>query len=379
MAGTMPRRAGTDKTPEWFRRVLLQWYDKYARVLPWRSTGGQPPDPYHVWLSEVMLQQTTVPVVIPYFGKFVDKWPTVQDLAAARDDDVMQAWAGLGYYARARNLLKCARAVCDTYQGRFPSDYDNLLALPGIGDYTASAISAIAFNRMATVIDGNVDRVVARYFAITDPLPGSKPQIRKNATELFESGTLTGRPGDFAQAMMDLGAIICTPRSPGCSACPVFDGCAARRKGIAASLPAKKAKPVPPRRVGYIYWITNVKGDVLLEKRQGSGLLGGMTGVPTTDWVEWPDHMRQWPRISHISAIKVCENISMKKDVRVRHSFTHFRLELQGVFLRAPEDRFVVPKGCFWVASDSLPAIGFPTVFKKFVRMTGIEDHEAAV
>ncbi len=373
MAGTMPAGTPRRKTPEWFRLALLQWYDKYARALPWRATGGQRPDPYHVWLSEVMLQQTTVPAVIPYFGKFVDKWPTIQALATAGDDDVMQAWAGLGYYARARNLLKCARTVCALHDGQFPDDYDKLLALPGIGDYTAAAISAIAFNRVATVIDGNVDRVVARYFAILDPLPDSKPQIRERAETLFEGGGANGRSGDFAQAMMDLGATICTPRNPHCALCPVLEGCAGARQKIAATLPARRERPAPPRRAGYIYWITNANGDVLLEKRQESGLLGGMTGLPTSDWVDWPGHTRKWPEISHISATKACENVSMKKDVRVRHTFTHFHLELQGVFMRAPGGRFSVPGGCFWASPDSLRDIGFPTVFKKFVRMASVE------
>jgi A/G-specific adenine glycosylase len=321
-----------------------------------------------------MLQQTTVPAVIPYFGKFVDKWPTVQDLAAAADDDVMQAWAGLGYYARARNLLKCARVVTEQHGGHFPQSYEALIALPGIGDYTAAAILAIAFNVPATVIDGNVDRVVARYFAVSEPLPDSKPLIRRHATFLFEEQDGCGRPGDFAQAMMDLGATICTPRSPDCRLCPVASGCEGFKGGMAASLPAKRPKKIPPRRAGYVYWIINCKGDVLLEKRPVKGLLGGMTGLPTTEWVDWPDVADKWPEISHISAIKTCKTLGMGDAVVVRHVFTHFRLELRGVFLHAPVSGFSLPEGLFWAPLSSIAKIGFPTVFKKFVRLVNLDD-----
>ncbi|MDB5490830.1 MAG: A/G-specific adenine glycosylase [Micavibrio sp.] len=342
-----------------FRGALLKWYDRHARVLPWRYTPGNKANPYHVWLSEVMLQQTTVQAVIPYFGKFVDKWSTVQKLAAAKDEDVMHAWAGLGYYARARNLLKCARAVSTEHLGIFPESIDSLKTLPGIGDYTAAAIASIAFDIPATVIDGNVDRVVSRYFAIQDPLPDSKPEIREQAKRLFE-GTVK-RPGDFAQAMMDLGATICTPKSPKCGVCPIAEHCQARLRGIATELPHRREKAVQPKRVGYVYWVTNSKGEVLFETRPPTGLLGGMTGLPTSDWVA-PG------AINHISAMKIEDTAVMNKNLKIRHTFTHFDLELTGVKLPAPRG-FRLSPNQFWVAPADIPALGFPTVFRKFVRL----------
>lgn len=380
MPETMPATGLTGKEAATFRKAALEWYGKYARDLPWRAGRGQDADPYHVWLSEVMLQQTTVAAVIPYFVKFVDKWPAVSDLAAADDDAVMQAWAGLGYYARARNLLKCARQVSAEHGGRFPGRYDDLRALPGIGDYTAAAITAIAFGNNATVIDGNVERVVSRYFAITAPLPGAKPEIRARANDLFMAGEFPPdyHPGDFAQTLMDLGATICTPRLPSCSRCPVADGCAAHAAGIAADLPAKQPKADVPRRAGYIYWITDNAGRVMLEKRPDKGLLGGMVGLPTSAWVEWPEKSRKWPDISHISAMKDCQHVSMKKDMRIRHVFTHFRLELRGVFLRVPQSGFAMPAGAYWESQDRLAQIGFPTVFKKFVRLACIDAQDAS-
>lgn len=379
MPATMPASACSVYTPARFRQDVLQWYDKYARTLPWRAATGQRPDPYHVWLSEVMLQQTTVQAVIPYFGKFVDKWPTVHDLAAAPDEAVMQAWAGLGYYARARNLLKCARVISENHAGHFPDQEDGLRGLPGIGDYTAAAIAAIAFDRVATVIDGNVDRVVSRHFAIEEPLPGSKPVIREKAQLLFtpDSGE-PSRPGDFAQAMMDLGATICTPRTPKCALCPVMESCAARRAGIAGDLPRRAEKKPQPRRAGYVYWITNPQGEVLLQKRPEKGLLGGMTGLPTSDWVDWPGTSRKWPTISHISAIKASDHDSMKKGAKIRHTFTHFSLELQGIHLAVPAS-FAAPDGHFWAFSGQVLDKGLPTVFRKFARLaisrkTAIED-----
>lgn len=342
-----------------FRAALLKWYDRHARVLPWRYTLGNKANPYYVWLSEVMLQQTTVQAVIPYFGKFVDKWPTVQKLAAAKDEEVMGAWAGLGYYARARNLLKCARVVTTDHKGVFPESFEELKELPGIGDYTAAAIAAIAFNFPATVIDGNVDRVVSRIFAILAPLPDSKPEIRQRAKTVFEGKVK--RPGDFAQAMMDLGATICTPKSPKCMICPVASQCQALALGIAAELPRRKEKAAQPKRAGYIYWITNAKGEILFETRPSKGLLGGMTGLPTSDWVT--------PKaIKHISAIKIGDNALMSKDLKIRHTFTHFDLELLGVKLPAPRG-FKPQPHQFWVAPDQITELGFPTVFKKFVSL----------
>ncbi len=366
----MPKRPGkgSEGDARAFQQSLLSWYDKYARVLPWRALSGETPDPYHVWLSEVMLQQTTVQAVIPYFGKFVDKWPAVSDLAAARDEEVMQEWAGLGYYARARNLLKCARVVAGDHRGVFPDTIEKLKELPGIGDYTAAAIASIAFNKMATVIDGNVDRVVSRWFAIETPLPDSKPVIREKAKILFEGDI--SRPGDFAQAMMDLGATVCTPRSPKCGLCPVRENCQARVAEIAELLPRRKERKPRPRRAGYVYWITNSRGEVLFERREEKGLLGGMVGLPTSDWVIRDSSSRKWPSISHISAIKASDNMAMVNGNRVLHTFTHFDLELRGVQLAVP-DSFPCREHQFWVAAGNIGTLGVPTVFKKFLRLMG--------
>ncbi|NBB83754.1 MAG: A/G-specific adenine glycosylase, partial [Alphaproteobacteria bacterium] len=232
----------TDNTDRAVSGAVLAWYDRHRRVLPWRAPAGQRPDPYHVWLSEIMLQQTTVPAVAGYFRDFLTRWPTVQALAAADLDEVLTAWAGLGYYARARNLHRCARMIAETHGGRFPEDEAGLRALPGIGAYTAAAIAAIAFDKPAAVMDGNIERVMARLFAVTEPLPGVKPKLRGLAGAL----TPADRPGDYAQAMMDLGATICTARKPKCILCPVSEQCEGRRLGVADSLPAKAAKPERP-------------------------------------------------------------------------------------------------------------------------------------
>jgi len=232
--------------PSALAQSLLAWYDRAGRDLPWRKKYGEVADPYHVWLSEVMLQQTTVVAVAPYFRKFVERWPKVTDLAAAAEDEVMHAWAGLGYYARARNLHACAKVVASWRDGRFPDDEESLRKLPGIGDYTAAAITAIAFGKRAVVMDGNVERVIARLFAVPDPLPGVKPHLKALAGQL----TPDFRPGDYAQAVMDLGATICTPRNPACVLCPWLNACEGNRQGIAATLPAKLAKPERPTRHG---------------------------------------------------------------------------------------------------------------------------------
>ena len=271
---------------------LLAWYDAHARVLPWRvapqeRAAGVVPDPYRVWLSEIMLQQTTVAAVRDYFRRFTDLWPTVGALAAADDATVMGEWAGLGYYARARNLLKCARAVVADHGGQFPTDRETLLTLPGIGPYTASAIAAIAFDRKETVVDGNVERVVAQLFAVEAPMPKAKPAL----TALAATLTPSRRPGDYAQAMMDLGATVCTPRSPACGICPLIHACDGRRLGIAAGLPRKVAKAAKPVRFGVVYLGRRADGAWLLERRPNSGLLGGMLGWPTTDWSDAPGEL----------------------------------------------------------------------------------------
>ena len=264
--------------------ILLEWYDVHARAMPWRvppaaRAAGVRPDPYRIWLSEVMLQQTTVATVRDYFQRFTARWPTVADLAAAADADVMGEWAGLGYYARARNLLKCASAVVADHDGHFPADHAALLKLPGIGPYTAAAVSSIAFDLPFTVLDGNVERVMARLYDIHTPLPAAKPDLMARAQAL----TPTTRPGDYAQAVMDLGATICTPKSPACGICPWRDPCLARRNGTAAELPKKTPKKPKPIRHGTVYLGQRADGAWLLETRPDKGLLGGMLGWPGTD------------------------------------------------------------------------------------------------
>lgn len=298
--------------------ALLDWYDRHARTMPWRvgpadRAAGVLPDPYRIWLSEVMLQQTTVAAVRDYFLRFTTRWPTVEALAAAPDDQVMGEWAGLGYYARARNLLKCARVVADEHGGKFPDTYDALLKLPGIGPYTAAAISAIAFDRCETVLDGNVERVMARLYDIHLPLPGSKPQLKDLAANL----TPATRPGDYAQAVMDLGATICTPKSPACGICPVRDPCASRVAGTQADLPRKTPKKPKPTRFGHVYIARRIDGALLLERRPDKGLLGGMLGWPGSEWSEAPVEFPPFPA-----------NWQMLPG-EVRHTFTHFHLILR--------------------------------------------------
>src|SRR4051812_41990972 len=252
---------------------LLRWYDRHRRVLPWRAAQGASADAYKVWLSEIMLQQTTVKAVAPYYARFLDRFPTVADLAAAPLDDVLSLWAGLGYYARARNLHACAKAVAQRHGGEFPGDEDALRALPGIGAYTAAAIAAIAFDQRASPVDGNIERVVARLFAVEDELPDAKPEIRRLAATL----TPARRAGDFAQAMMDLGATLCTPKKPACVLCPWTDDCAARVRGDAETFPRKAAKPEGRLRRGAAYVVVRADGHLLVRTRPTKGLLGGMT------------------------------------------------------------------------------------------------------
>ena len=297
---------------------LLSWYDAHARDMPWRVApsdrkSGIVPDPYHVWLSEVMLQQTTVVAVVDYFNKFIGLWPDVSALAAADDADVMAAWAGLGYYARARNLLKCARVITDQYDGQFPDDPAALLKLPGIGPYTAASLSAIAFDLPETVLDGNVERVMARQYAITKPLPDCKEDLRV----LAASRTPKERAGDYAQAVMDLGATSCTPKSPKCDICPWLEGCKAHAQGIEATLPKKRPKPEKPIRVGVAYVVHDGIG-VLLETRPDKGLLGGMLGWPGSDWAV--EQVAHDPPIDDVHWMTLNET--------VRHTFTHFHLYL---------------------------------------------------
>jgi len=343
---------------------LLTWYDNNRRILPWRATQGQKPDIYHVWLSEIMLQQTVVNAVIPYFLKFVEKWPTIHDLAAATQEDVMAAWAGLGYYARARNLHKCAKQISREQEGIFPDDEAALGKLPGIGSYTSAAITAIAYDRPSNVVDGNVERIMARYFAVTEPLPAAKKQLHKLAAYLSE-GQLE-RPGDYAQALMDLGATICTPKSPKCAFCPLKRGCKARAENIAAELPYKITKGNKPQKKGYVYWITNEKGEVLFERRPQKGLLGGMIGLPTSAWVG------KTQKPAHLSFIKTGHKDYFYGPAlpKIYHSFTHFGLELTLVSLKVNTENFAENnKNRLWIPSARISDLGLPTLFKKVTRI----------
>ena len=328
--------------------ALLGWYDVHARRLPWRAPpGAPPPDPYRVWLSEIMLQQTTVAAAAPYFDRFATRWPTVAALAAADEDEVMRAWAGLGYYARARNLIGCARIVA-AGGGRFPDTEDGLRALPGIGRYTAAAIAAIAFGRRAVVVDGNVERVVARLNAVATPLPAAKPILYA----LTEAITPATRAGDFAQAMMDLGATICTPRRPACALCPLRPGCTAGGTGTAELYPVKAAKRVQPIRYGTAFWLQS-DGCVLLRRRPPRGLLGGMAAFPIGPW------QADVPGLEGAPADVGWDLLGE----RIAHTFTHFHLEL--ALARAEgRPRDPSPDDIWWPV-DRIDEAGLPTLFAK--------------
>lgn len=341
-----------------FRKALLGWYGKHHRPMPWRSPPGKRPDPYHEWLSEIMLQQTTVVTVRPYFEKFITRWPTVKALAKAPLDDVLSAWAGLGYYARARNLHKCANVVANDYKGRFPDDIDELETLPGIGEYTANAIAAIAFDKPACVVDGNVERVVSRLFYITEPLPGAKKPIKEKMRVLTDGRT--DSPGDFAQGMMELGATLCTPTSPKCGLCPVSRYCAAHVKGGAEKLPVRAAKKARPKKYGYVYWVERKKdGAILFERRGEKGMLGGMTGLPTSEW------KADLSEKDHISGLAL---VPGGKKPAILHTFTHFDLELKVVRARLKNDR-ITGNNAFWVATRDLDGLGLPTLFAKALKV----------
>jgi A/G-specific adenine glycosylase len=344
--------------PDTLRAQLLGWYDAKARRLPWRvgpadHAAGVRADPYRVWLSEVMLQQTTVPHATPYFLKFTARWPTVSDLAAEADGEVMAAWAGLGYYARARNLLACARAVASEHGGVFPDTEDALRGLPGLGPYTAAAIGAIAFDLPTNVVDGNVERVAARLFAVEQPLPDAKAELKRHAAILVRDH----RPGDWAQALMDLGATVCRPKAPLCDRCPVAEHCAALATGAPEAYPRKTAKAERPHRHGVAYVLT--RGDeVALVRRPPKGLLGGMLALPTSEWraARWTDDeaIRQAPA-----------DVAWRGVGEVEHGFTHFTLTLR--LLRAEGD---APSGgqggVIWSPRRDLDAL--PSVFLKAAR-----------
>jgi A/G-specific adenine glycosylase len=347
--------------PKALSTALLAWYDRFARDLPWRigpaaRKAGALPDPYRVWLSEIMLQQTTTAAAGPYFQRFTETWPDIAALAGAEDGDVMAAWAGLGYYARARNLLKCARAVSRNHGGVFPGTEAGLLALPGIGPYTAAAVAAIAFDLPAVVVDGNIERVTARLRAVQTPLPAAKPALTAIAAEL----TPALRPGCHAQAMMDLGATICTPRNPACAICPLSHGCAARAAGIAGDLPKKAAKKPKPIRHGVAFAVLRDDGAVALQRRPDKGLLGGTLGLPGTDWTEAA------PSPAAIAAAAPCPADWRSVGV-ARHVFTHFALELE---VRATTvGGNAVPAGCSFHPGARTQADALPTAMRKALML----------
>lgn len=338
---------------------LLAWYDRHRRRLPWRAPPGVTADPYAVWLSEIMLQQTTVAAVKPYFEAFLARWPTVADLAGAKVEEVMTAWAGLGYYARARNLHKCAQAVAEQHAGVFPDTEEALRALPGIGPYTAAAIASIAFDRRAVVVDGNVERVMARLFGVTAPLPKSKPTLVAHAGSL----TPSRRPGDYAQGVMDLGATVCTPKSPACVLCPWSEPCVARAKGIQEELPAKLKKAGNPTRHGVAFWMVREDGAVLLRRREAKGLLGGMTEVPSTDW-----RAKKWTAADVNAALPVSKGWRALPGV-VTHTFTHFHLELTVMTadLTAAQAK-KLGESALWTPLERLGEAGLPSVMAKVAR-----------
>ncbi len=334
---------------------LLAWYDHERRDLPWRSDN---PEPYTVWLSEIMLQQTTVATVTPRFQAFLKRWPTIWTLSEASLDDVLHEWQGLGYYARARNLHRCAKVVVHEFGGTFPETEAGLRALPGIGDYTAAAIAAIAFGLPTVPVDGNIIRVISRFEMLDAPMPAGKKQI-----VLMVAGMVPAdRPGDFAQAMMDLGATVCTPRSPKCGPCPWTKDCRAHGRGKEDHYPVKKVRPEKPTRHGVIFWLVDAKGRVLLRRRPEKGLLGGMMEFPSTDWRDTPwaivEAIREFPAISPGQALHWQDT-----EGAVRHTFTHFHLVLDVVRAtgEAPSSNGV------WCAPDRLDEYALPTVMKKVV------------
>ena len=341
------------------RKRLLHWYDHNGRSMPWRVRSNICSNPYHVWISEIMLQQTTVNTVIPYFIWFKKKWPTIFDLAEAPLDDVLHGWQGLGYYARARNMHRCAKVIAKDYNGVFPHEIDLLRKLPGVGDYTSAAISSIAFGKPANVVDGNVERVIARLFSVNDPLPGVKSKLKQLAGGLVPK-TVSGRPGDYAQALMDLGAMICTPRKPKCSACPLLKYCMGAREGVASLLPIKKKREKKPWRKGTAFWISSTDGKILLRKRPDSGLLGGMMEFPSTPWSEKPGSP------TPINAGLPIADRPFTLPGTVRHVFTHFQLELNVAHLRLNKN--IDGDKIVWCAPDRLSMYALPSVMKKIAE-----------
>jgi A/G-specific adenine glycosylase len=339
-------------------QALLDWYDRNTRTLPWRVRGGLHPDPYRVWISEIMLQQTTVATVIPYYERFLNRWPAVTALAAAPLDDVLHGWQGLGYYSRARNLHRCAQVICETLGGQFPHTAAELARLPGIGPYTAAALASICFGEPVAAIDGNVQRVISRLYTLPDP-----PALNKNAVaERAAALVPVTRPGDFAQAVMDLGATVCTPKSPRCLLCPVQACCQAARTGTPELWPHKVAKATVPQKYGTVHWITRPDGAVWLRQRPQRGLLGGMMEVPSSDWTAAapvagfcgsPLFPADWQPVPGV----------------VKHVFTHFRLELRVVWCVRTDPP---PLAGRWVLREQLANEALPTLMHKVIALAGM-------
>jgi A/G-specific adenine glycosylase len=352
--------------------ALLGWYDRERRHLPWRADPGEVPDPYKVWLSEIMLQQTTVKAVLPRYGLFLRRWPNVAALARAELGEVLGAWAGLGYYARARNLHACAQAVVEDHGGKFPESEVELRKLPGVGGYTAAAIAAIAFGGQATPVDGNIERVVARLFAVTLPLPEAKAEIKA----LAETLSPAKRPGDFAQAMMDLGATICTPRRPACGLCPVHPECRGYAEGLAEVLPYREEKAERPVRRGAIYVAIRSDGAVLLRERPLKGLLGGMLETPSSPWGD------QAPNGKAVQLHAPVNAEWRKLPGLVEHTFTHFHLELSvyraEVGANAALKRAALPERCRWLTLRELSDAALPSLMRKVISHALKEDARPA-
>jgi len=349
-----PRGSKVKTLPQPQARRLLAWYDRHRRILPWRALAGVTPNPYHVWLSEIMLQQTTVAAVAPYFQKFIRRWPTIEDLAEAPAADIMRMWAGLGYYRRAVLLHTCAKAICADHQGRFPEIEQELLELPGFGPYTAAAMAAIAFGRRANVVDGNVERVMARVFAVKTPMPQAKQKLRALAATLLPGA----RYGDYAQALMDLGATICTPRNPKCGLCPWASACLGQAEGIAENLPHRlKAKSRPVRR-GIAFVLINKKNEIFLRERHKHGLLGGMMEVPGSAWNEG-----KMPKLKDVLKEAPARTSWTMLPGTVRHVFSHFALEVS-----VAHGTTVRPLKGLWVSLERFEEEALPSVMRKIVR-----------
>jgi len=345
----------TDWPPAKLAKTLLAWYGAEGREFPWRAPPGARMAPYRVWLSEIMLQQTTVATVGPYFEEFLCRWPSLKALAAAPLDDVLHAWQGLGYYARARNMLVCAQEVVANHGGEFPQEESVLLRLPGIGPYTAAAIAAIAFDHPATILDGNVERVIARLRQVETPLPAAKPELLGLAAEI----TPKKRPGDYAQAIMDLGATICTPRKPACGRCPWQAACRAHGAGITETLPRKTPKPERPLRHGVAFWAVRGDGQVMLRRRPEKGLLGGLMEVPGSEWRDTP-----WRQSAARKEAPAAAKWRLLPGV-VSHGFTHFRLEIT-VYAGKVDGRAAIDG--VWCAPERFAEQALSTLSKKVIR-----------